>query len=105
MDSSATLCERIRQLRLLRGYSQEYVSIQLDTSLRQYQRLEYGTKDWKLDELFKVADVLEIPLHLIFNFDLAVVPDLVENEILSKNIMDQLDEIKSIISELRKKNK
>ncbi|KAB2808637.1 helix-turn-helix domain-containing protein [Phaeocystidibacter luteus] len=68
MDRLRDVRERIRKLRVERGYSQEYMSIQLDVSLRQYQRLESGTRDWSLKQLIQLAEVFDMPVYEMVNY-------------------------------------
>lgn len=60
------LGSKIRQLRELKGYSQEYVANQLGMSQRAYSKLE--TNQTRLDwlKITKIAEVLETaPLNII----------------------------------------
>ncbi len=101
MKDADKIRKRIHQIRLHRGYSQEFMSIELDTSLRQYQRLEHGEKDWTLLEICKICEILDVPIHLLVNAKIDLIVDLDRQDKSSKSIMKQLREIKEIIRELR----
>lgn len=63
------LANKIRQLRELKGFSQEYIAIQLGISQRAYSKLE--TNQTRLDwlKITKIAQVLDMdPVDLI-SFD------------------------------------
>jgi transcriptional regulator with XRE-family HTH domain len=73
-----TICKsinnRIRSLRLDKGYSQEYMAFRLQISQQSYSRLESGRQDWKITQLADVATVLEV--HL---------PDLIREGVLPES--------------------
>ncbi|MCO5258511.1 MAG: helix-turn-helix domain-containing protein [Crocinitomicaceae bacterium] len=60
---------KIRQLRELKGYSQEYIANQMGISQRAYSKLE--TSETKLDweKLTKISEILEIAPTDIASFD------------------------------------
>ncbi len=56
----------IRENRLKKGYSQEYVAESLGISQSQFSKLENGEIYFRINELTKVIELLEInPLELI----------------------------------------
>ncbi len=66
--------QKIRRLRTLRNYSQEYMAEQLGISQNAYSRLEGGETKLDVDRLRKIAEVLEVapedllnPEALVFN--------------------------------------
>ncbi|WP_445748241.1 helix-turn-helix domain-containing protein [Polaribacter sp.] len=59
---------KIRNYRLIKGYSQEYMSSELNISQTAYHKIESGKIKLKVCTLLKIADVLEInPLSLFTN--------------------------------------
>lgn len=61
---------RIRKLRELKGYSQEYVASQLGMAQTNYSKIERGeTKDMTVKRLEEIAKVLEVEPAIILNFD------------------------------------
>ncbi|MBS1487611.1 MAG: helix-turn-helix transcriptional regulator [Bacteroidetes bacterium] len=61
--------QKIRKLRELRGYSQEYVASKLDMSQNNYSRIELDQVKVNLDRLKDISLVLEIDPIDILNFD------------------------------------
>ena len=61
---------KIRKLRELKGYSQEYVASQLGMVQTNYSKIERGeTKDMTVKRLEEIAKVLEVDPSSILNFD------------------------------------
>ena len=61
---------KIRKLRELKGYSQEYVASQLGMVQTNYSKIERGeTKDMTVKRLEEIAKVLEVTPATILNFD------------------------------------
>jgi transcriptional regulator with XRE-family HTH domain len=60
---------KIRQIRELKGYSQEYIAEKLGVSQRAYSKLE--TNETKLDwqKITKIAEILNVEPTDIVNFD------------------------------------
>ena len=61
---------KIRKLRELKGYSQEYVASQLGMVQTNYSKIERGeTKEMTVKRLEEIAKVLEVDPATILNFD------------------------------------
>ena len=61
---------KIRKLRELKGYSQEYMASQLGMVQTNYSKIERGeTKDMTVKRLEEIAKVLEVTPATILNFD------------------------------------
>ncbi len=61
---------KIRKLRELKGFSQEYVASQLGMVQTNYSKIERGeTKDMTVKRLEEIAKVLEVTPATILNFD------------------------------------
>jgi transcriptional regulator with XRE-family HTH domain len=58
-----TLGQKIRIVRQLKGYSQEYMALQLGISQNAYSKLERGMIRLRTDRLSNIATLLEIPLY------------------------------------------
>ncbi|MBK8655991.1 MAG: helix-turn-helix transcriptional regulator [Haliscomenobacter sp.] len=56
--------QKIRALRLKRNFTQAYMAAQLGISLRSYNKLESGLSRICVDQLAKIARVLDATLHL-----------------------------------------
>lgn len=61
--------EKIRKIREIKGYSQEYVAKKLQMSQNNYSRIELNQVKVNLDRLQEIANVLEIDPSDILNFD------------------------------------
>lgn len=61
--------ENIRSMRLLKGWSQETMAEKLDLSPNSYANIERGETDVQLSRLEQIAQVLEIEVSDLFDFD------------------------------------
>ena len=62
--------EKIRKIREVKGFSQDYVASQLNMTQTNYSKIERGdTKEMTVDRLEKIAKVLEVAPGDILNFD------------------------------------
>jgi transcriptional regulator with XRE-family HTH domain len=64
-----TIGEKIRKMRELRNYTQEYMAERLQIKQATYSNLETGVAEIKFIQVEKVATVLEISLLELINFD------------------------------------
>lgn len=93
MDSKINT--RIRQTRLLKGYSQEYMAYRLSISQQSYSRMESGRQDLKIIQLETIAEVLEIPLtDLLTDYSRQYVP------VGSEHVAPLLNELESVLKRL-----
>jgi transcriptional regulator with XRE-family HTH domain len=53
------LGEKIRQRRVIKGYSQEYMAFQLDISQNAYSKIEREATELSVKRLFRIAEILE----------------------------------------------
>ncbi|HEU0226759.1 MAG TPA: helix-turn-helix transcriptional regulator [Arachidicoccus soli] len=60
---------KIRQLRELKGYTQDYMAHQMGISQRAYSKIENNETRINWDKLTKVSEILEIKPADITNFD------------------------------------
>ena len=63
------LGEKIRKLRELKGYSQEYMAGQLDISQRAYSKLEREETQLDWNRMVSIATVLEVQPQDLITFD------------------------------------
>ena len=61
--------QKIRQMRGLKGYSQEYMAEKLSISVTAYSKLERGDTSLSWDRLEQIAKVLEIEPQKMISFD------------------------------------
>lgn len=63
------LAQRIRQIRLLKGFSQEYVADKMEISQPAYSRIENKAGSCSFYTLEKLAKVLEVKLTYLIDVD------------------------------------
>lgn len=59
--------ERIKKIRIEKGYSQEYMADQLSISQNAYHKLERGHTRINLQKFFDIAFILEIEVSELIN--------------------------------------
>lgn len=57
------LAVKIRTLRIMNGFSQEYMANQLDVSQTAYSKLETGKTEISLKRVYEIALVLGVSIH------------------------------------------
>ena len=62
------LGERIRNLRIEKGFSQEELANEADVPLSQIGRIERGETNPTISSIYVIAEALEIELKYIFDF-------------------------------------
>jgi len=75
---------KIRKIRELKGYSQEFLAIQLGMSQNNYSRIENNDINVTLSKLQKIAEVLEVNVIKVIAFD---EEQLFNNSLLDKNVV------------------
>lgn len=60
--------EKIRKIRIIKGYSQEYMADLLEISQSAYSDIERGKTKINLERLRKVALILELDVNYIMDF-------------------------------------
>lgn len=61
--------QKIKKIRELRNYSQEYMAMHLGISQEAYCRIETGQTKIELNRLKKIAETLEVEPYFLMNFD------------------------------------
>lgn len=61
--------EKIKQIRELKGYSQEYMAMRLDMSQNNYSPIEAEEVKLTLDRLSQIAEILDVNPLDILSFD------------------------------------
>ena len=59
--------DNIRKIRELKGYSQEYMAMELGISQPSYARIENGMTVPKIDRLQRIANILNVELSVLFD--------------------------------------
>jgi transcriptional regulator with XRE-family HTH domain len=65
--------QKIRGLRELRNYTQDYIAEKLNITQQQYSNIEKGHFDISVGKLYKIAEALDVPPSTILDFDAKVV--------------------------------
>lgn len=61
--------KRIREMRLKRGYTQQFVADALNITLRSYQKYEQGVREPDYDTLVRIADLYVISTDYLLGRD------------------------------------
>jgi len=61
------IASNMRDARMMRNYSQEYVAMQLKISQNAYSKMEMGRTRITVVALFKIADALEVDLDTLLD--------------------------------------
>jgi len=64
--------KKIRKLRELKGYSQEYIASKMNISQRSYSRIEKGEINLHLSKLSQICEILEVSITKALDFDESV---------------------------------
>lgn len=91
--------KKIRQIRLMRGYSQEYMAVSLMVSQKAYSKYESGQTRMTLSLLEKIATILEVchiwllqfNPELLFKKDLHAVAVIDKSSILLEKLLVQYE--------------
>jgi transcriptional regulator with XRE-family HTH domain len=65
--------KKIRQIRDLKGYSQEYVASALGISTRAYSKIESGETQLTINRLNQISEILGVNPREILGFDTSMV--------------------------------
>lgn len=57
----------IRRIRESKNLSQEAIAIELDLGTKAYSNIETGESSLTIDRLFKIAEILEVPVETIMS--------------------------------------
>jgi transcriptional regulator with XRE-family HTH domain len=66
---SMSISTTLRNLREAKGYSQDYMSIQLDITQQAYSNIEKKPEKCSLERLREIARVLQVPLVTLIGLD------------------------------------
>lgn len=69
MTYAQDTAKKIKKLRELKGYSQDYLAHELEISTRQYQRMESGEIDLTLSKMEQIAKLLDLTPMQVMGFD------------------------------------
>lgn len=60
---------RIRELRMKRGFTQQFMADEIDCTLVSYQKYEQGTREPSFYVLVRIADILNAPTDYLLGRD------------------------------------
>lgn len=72
--------ENIRKFRELKSLSREAVASELGMSLSGYSKLERGEVDITLSKVYLIAQILEVSLEQLLNFDVSQIFNVSHNQ-------------------------
>jgi len=75
--------QKIKKVREIKGYTQEYLAEQLDISQKTYSQIENNQSKLDVNRLQKIADILEIGLIELLSFD--------DKNIFNNNFHDKVE--------------
>jgi transcriptional regulator with XRE-family HTH domain len=76
------ICKKIRNIRKLNDYSQEYISYELGLSQSQYSRRENGTINFSIIEIEKLCKLFNIKIEVLVSEDNFDALQIIEKMIL-----------------------
>jgi transcriptional regulator with XRE-family HTH domain len=74
-----TVGTKIKKLRELRNYTQQYMADQLELSVSGYSKIERDESDLTISRLEKIAEVLDVDLRSILSFDENMIFNICDN--------------------------
>ncbi|MCM0060430.1 MAG: helix-turn-helix transcriptional regulator [Algoriphagus sp.] len=72
--------ENIRKFRELKSVTRESLADELGMSLSGYSKLERGEVEITLSKIYKIAEILEVSLEQLLNFDISQVFNVSHNQ-------------------------
>lgn len=100
--------EKIKKLRELKNYTQQYMSEQLDLSLSGYGKIERNETDISLSRLEQIANVLGVDMNTILTFEEKHIFNLNNNQlangIVQNQYTNQTELIEKIVSQYKEEN-
>jgi transcriptional regulator with XRE-family HTH domain len=65
----STVGNRIKRVREMKNYTQEYMASNLNISQNSYSRIENETVKLSTERLKKIADILDVPIEYLINLE------------------------------------
>ncbi|WP_161524751.1 helix-turn-helix domain-containing protein [Alteribacter lacisalsi] len=97
------LGERIKKLRIKKGYSLRGLGDRIDTSFTHISRIESGQKTPNLSFLYKLSEALNVPMNYFFQeeWEEEEFENINESELLRKALEKLEENIKEIGEDMR----
>lgn len=100
--------EKIKKLRELKNYTQQYMADELELSLSGYGKIERDETDISISRLEKIATVLDVDVNTILSFDERQVFNFNNNHNTMVSMRDQhinqMEFIDKIVSQYKDEN-
>ncbi len=91
---------KIKKVRELKGYSQEYISTQMGITQNSYSKIERGETNLSVNKLIEICRILNIDISTLMNFDEKMVfnnctqsGNFGENNTFVYNTIDKIQEL------------
>ena len=81
--------ENIKKFRELKSLTRDEVAERLDMSVSGYSKLERGEVDITLSKLYRIADILEVSVSQILNFDASQIFNVSDHGVANVDIKSQ----------------
>lgn len=81
--------ENIKKFRELKNLTRDEIADKLEMSVSGYSKLERGEVDITLSKLFRIADILEVSVSQILNFDASQIFNVSDHGIANVGIKSQ----------------
>jgi transcriptional regulator with XRE-family HTH domain len=81
--------ENIKKFRELKNITREELADKLEMSLSGYSKLERGEVDITLTKLYRIADILEVSVSQILNFDASQIFNIKDHGVANVDIQSQ----------------
>lgn len=84
-DQLIKICQTIRRLREFKDITRDYMSSELAMTSSGYSKIERGEVDITLKKLFKIAEILNVKINQLFDFDINSVFNYKDTNLQSHN--------------------
>lgn len=81
--------ENIKKFRELKNYTREFMADKLEMSVSGYSKLERGDVELTISKLYKIAEVLEVNVSQILNFDASKIFNIKDYGVANVDIQSQ----------------
>jgi transcriptional regulator with XRE-family HTH domain len=75
--------DNIKKFRELKNLTRDHLAAQLEMSLSGYSKLERGEVELTVAKLFKLAEILDVNVAQILNFDASKIFNITNNSVLN----------------------
>jgi transcriptional regulator with XRE-family HTH domain len=100
--------QKIKKIRELKNYTQQYMAQELNLSLSGYGKIERGEIDLSLGRIEQIATILGVDLKTILNFDENLIFNFTQNEqangIVNNNYHNQYNVMEKLIDKYKEEN-